>query len=103
LGLNYRFALPNKLFDYIQAQVPVLVTNLPEMAAVVTLYQIGEITPSLEPKILADKIKYALTNKEQRSVWQKNLEKAARELTWENEEKVLQEIFSLPPANSRNR
>lgn len=103
LGLNYRFALPNKLFDYIQAQVPVLVTNLPEMAAIVTRYQIGEITPSLEPKILADKIIYALTDKKQRSVWQKNLEKAARELTWENEEKVLQEIFNLPPASSRNR
>jgi glycosyltransferase involved in cell wall biosynthesis len=103
LGLNYRFALPNKLFDYIQAQVPVLVTNLPEMAAIVTRCQIGEITPSLEPKILADKIIYALTDKKQRSVWQKNLEKAARELTWENEEKVLQEIFSLLPASSRSR
>lgn len=94
LGLNYRFALPNKLFDYIQAQVPVLVTNLPEMQAIVNQYQIGEITTSLEPKILADKINDALSNAEKRLLWKKNLEKAAKELTWENEENILIEIYS---------
>ena len=94
LGLNYRFALPNKLFDYIQAQVPVLVTNLPEMSAIVNQYQIGEITSSLEPKILADKIKDALSNSEKRVLWKKNLQVAAKELTWENEEKVLIQIYS---------
>lgn len=93
LGLNYRFALPNKLFDYIQAQVPVLTTNLPEMAALVSRYQIGEITSSLEPAHLAKKINDMLSNETKRSVWKKNLETAARELTWENEEKILQELF----------
>lgn len=94
LGLNYRFALPNKLFDYIQAQVPVLITNLPEMAAIVNQYQIGEITESLEPRHLADKIIDALNNQGKRKVWKSNLLLAAKELTWENEEKVIQEIFS---------
>jgi glycosyltransferase involved in cell wall biosynthesis len=94
LGLNYRFALPNKLFDYIQAQVPVLITNLPEMAAIVNQYQIGEITESLEPRHLAEKIMDALNNDEKRKVWKNNLPLAAKELTWENEEKVIWEIFS---------
>jgi len=94
LGLNYRFALPNKLFDYIQAQVPVLVSNLPEMVAIVKQYQIGEITTSLEPKELAEKINYALFNNRKRKEWINNLKVAAKELTWEKEEKIIYEIFS---------
>ena len=94
LGLNYRFALPNKLFDYIQAQVPVLVTNLPEMAAIVNNYSVGEITSFLEPDKLAEKMTEALYNKEKRKTWKQNLKTAAKELTWENEEKVLREIFA---------
>ena len=94
MGLNYRFALPNKLFDYIQAQVPVLVTNLPEMVAIVKQYQVGEITSSLEPKELAEKIKDSLFNTEKRETWQENLKVAAKELTWEKEEKVLVEMYS---------
>ena len=93
LGLNYRFALPNKLFDYIQAQVPVLITNLPEMTAIVNHYQIGEITDSLEPRQLAEKIMDALNNQKIRKIWKTNLPLAAKELTWENEEKVIWEIF----------
>lgn len=94
LGLNYHYALPNKLFDFIQAHVPVLVTNLPEMAAIVNQYKIGEITNSLKPDKLAEKITEALNNQEKRKIWKLNLETAAKELTWENEEKVLREIFA---------
>lgn len=93
MGLNYRFALPNKLFDYIGAQVPVMVSNLPEMAKLVQHYQIGTIIDSHDPKILAGKIEEALNNEELRKTWKTNLKIAAEELTWENEEKVLWEIF----------
>lgn len=94
LGLNYRYALPNKLFDYIQAHVPVLVTNLPEMVAIVDEYKIGEITYSLDPEKLAQSINDALQNKEKRKIWRNNLTKAAKELSWENEEKIVTEIYS---------
>ena len=93
IELNYRFTLPNKLFDYIQAHVPVLVTNLPEMAAIVEQYRIGEITPSLETTVLTKKINKALLDENTRKTWKTNLKKAAKELVWEKEEKVLLEIF----------
>ena len=95
VGLNYHFALPNKLFDYIQAQVPVLVTNLPEMAAVVRHYDIGKVVDSSDSLTLANVLSEMLDNNQQRELWKRNLEKAAGELTWENEEKVLQEIFKM--------
>ena len=93
LGLNYRFALPNKLFDYIQAGVPVLVSNLPEMRHIVEHYQIGIIAETHQRKELAQLMKTALFDQEKRLVWKQNLPRAAAELCWENEEKVLQDIY----------
>lgn len=93
LGLNYRFALPNKLFDYIQAGVPVLVSNLPEMRHIVELYQIGAIAETHQRKELAELMKTALFDQEKRLMWKQNLPLAASELCWENEENVLIEIY----------
>ena len=91
LGLNYRFALPNKLFDYIQAGVPVLVSDLPEMKQIIVNYNVGEIVKSREPKQLAKQIELLL-NKEN-SYFQKKLEIAKNKLVWKNEEVKLIEIF----------
>jgi glycosyltransferase involved in cell wall biosynthesis len=89
LGLNYYYALPNKLFDYIQARIPVLVSDLPEMAQVVTQYGIGSVNHAHDPFELAMNFQEMLHNKTKRQVWLSNLEKAAMELCWENEEMVL--------------
>ena len=93
LGLNYRFALPNKLFDYIQAGVPVLVSNLPEMKRIVEQYQIGMIAETHQRKELAELMKIALFDQEKRIIWMKNMPLAAAELCWENEEKILRDIY----------
>lgn len=95
LGLNYRFALPNKLFDYIQAGVPVLVSNLPEMKRVVEQYQIGVIAESHQRKELAEKMKSALFNPEKIAEWKKNLAVAAGELCWEKQEEELLQIYQI--------
>lgn len=93
LGLNYRYALPNKLFDYIQQQVPVLVSNLPEMKKIVEQYQIGMILESHDPEQMARQFHEALFNLDLRHSWIDNLPKAAEELCWEKEENILEEMF----------
>ncbi|MBN1791096.1 MAG: glycosyltransferase [Bacteroidales bacterium] len=93
LGLNYYYALPNKLFDYIQARIPVLVTDLPEMKAVVQHYRIGKVISTHDPYELSLIITEMLADHVRQQTWKSNLEAAARELCWEKEEGVLLDLF----------
>ena len=89
LGLNYRFALPNKIFDYIQAEVPVLVSNLPEMSAIVTSYNVGAVVKNTFPELLANEIKQVL-----KKDFTKELKVAKEKLIWEKQEDKLLAIFN---------
>lgn len=89
LGLNYRFALPNKIFDYIQADVPILVSDLPEMKQIVLNYKVGEIITDRTPEKLAIQIKKMLEKD-----FSTELKKAKKELIWKTEEEKLLTIFS---------
>ena len=93
MGLNYRFALPNKLFNYIQARIPVLVSDLPEMAKIVKQFNIGEILYDREPQNLADVITGMRKSHDKRKLWADNLDIAAKDLCWEKEEKKLMDIY----------
>ncbi len=89
VGLNYKYALPNKLFDYINAGVPVLTSNLPEMEAIVTKYHVGETISTITPSAIAEKINQLLNDTEELARYSTNCIKAKEELCWENEEQKL--------------
>ncbi len=92
-NINYQFSLPNKIFDYIHAGIPLLVTDLIEVKKIVLGYSVGLVTPSLDPTVLADKIKEILFNKQLNSSFRQNSKIASSQLSWSNEIKILDEIY----------
>jgi hypothetical protein len=52
-NLNRRFALPNKLFEFVQGRLAVAVGPSPEMAAVVRRYGCGVVAADFRPASLA--------------------------------------------------
>jgi glycosyltransferase involved in cell wall biosynthesis len=91
-NINYRYSLPNKVFDYIQAGIPVLASNLVEVANVVKSYQVGDIVESHDPLAIAKKMTEMLDDSK-KAAWKENLKIAAEELCWEKESLKLKEIY----------
>lgn len=92
-NLNYRFSLPNKLFDYIQAGVPIIASHLPEIERIVTDYNIGTFIENHDPETIAKTIQNALNDEKKLEQWKNNLIFAAQNLCWENEEEILLKIY----------
>jgi glycosyltransferase involved in cell wall biosynthesis len=92
-NLNYRYCLPNKLFDYIKAGIPCVVSNLPEMAAVVKESQVGLIIPESTPAAIAAAINMLLNDSELYASCKAATERAAEQYCWEREEEILRNIY----------
>jgi glycosyltransferase involved in cell wall biosynthesis len=93
LGLNYRYSLPNKLFDYIQSRVPVLCSALPEMSRIVDSYGVGIASRERDPEKLAGRIRYMLKERSG-GAWMDALNIAAQDLCWENEANTYLELLN---------
>ena len=93
LSPNLRFSLPNKLFEYIKAGTPMVVSNLIERARIVGQYQVGLIVEDFQPENIAEKINKLVNDRKLYGEMKANCKLAAEDLCWENEEKVLEEIY----------
>ena len=93
LGKSFEFSLPNKLFDYIHAELPIVSGNLIEINTIVKEFKIGVVVGSYVPKEIAKAIQHLLNDESLRSEIKKNQRKAKEVLCWEKEEKKLDQYF----------
>jgi glycosyltransferase involved in cell wall biosynthesis len=92
LHLNYKLSLPNKLFDYIHAGVPVLVSDLPELRRIVETYGVGKILPEVRPDLIAEAL-YEIFETDDYRLWKVNCLRAREELNWQKESEVIKKIY----------
>lgn len=91
LSPNYKFSLPNKLFDFIKSGIPAVVSSVVEVARIVEQYEIGEVCPDHKPETLAQAV---LSVREKgKDAYRENLARAARENNWESEQLIWKKIL----------
>lgn len=93
-NLNYHFSLPNKLFDYIHSNIPILASGLPEIKTIIEKYKIGSFISSHQPEEIANAVISMFNDIEKYNEMKKNTFTAQKELTWEKEEMKLLEIIN---------
>lgn len=96
MGLNYHYALPNRIGDFVAAGVPMVVSDLPEMAAVVRRYGVGEVIEEkrdngYESRVesLAEAVKRVLT----RDWKEDDFAEARKDMDWNKEKNKLLECM----------
>jgi len=92
-NINYRFSLPNKLFDYIHTNTPILSTDLVEVKNIIETYQVGRIISELTSNNLAKIINEIKEDKLSLDTWKNNCSKAKEELNWEKECETLKYFY----------
>jgi glycosyltransferase involved in cell wall biosynthesis len=88
-GLSYYYSLPNRIFAFMHAKVPVLATDFPEIRKIVEKYRTGIVISENKPEIIADKILEMLSTPFSTD----HFTELAAKFCWEKEEKIIIELF----------
>ena len=97
VGFNYKYALPNKLFEFIQARLAIAIGPSPEMSDYVKKYDLGIVSNDFKPLSLASEIN-KLT-KEKIEYFKNQSNKHANELSMEKNQLKFKELINASLEN----
>jgi glycosyltransferase involved in cell wall biosynthesis len=88
-GLSNYFSLANRFFDYLQSGVPQLCVDYPVYQEINNKYEVALLIKDLSPENIAQQINSLINDQNKWEQLHKNCIAAAKEYSWENEEKKL--------------
>jgi glycosyltransferase involved in cell wall biosynthesis len=91
---SYIHSLPNKLFEYIMAGLPVVVSDFPEMGSVVRQTDVGEVCDPTDPADIATAITKIIDDPERSEQCRANTLAAAERYNWDVEGARLLDIYA---------
>jgi glycosyltransferase involved in cell wall biosynthesis len=92
-GLNNYYTAPNKLYEYMQAGLPVASSDFPALKEVVEGYDLGCTFDPEEPESIAEAINLVLAYGQRYDTMRRNALEAAKIFNWENESRKLLDIY----------
>lgn len=81
--LNHRYALPNKLFEYLMAGIPVLASDLPEIRDVVDAYGVGRLVDPADPEAVARAMQFMIDRPDTLEQMGTNIPAVLETFSWE--------------------
>lgn len=94
VDLNNYYSSPNKLFDYIQAGLPIVASDLPFLRKVVAGDGLGLVAPLTTPESYAGAINRLLTMPDGGAQIRANMRRVAPRYTWQAQARGLVEAYS---------
>ena len=93
-GKSFYYSLPNKLFEYMMAGLPVLASNFPEMQRIIRETRTGATVDPTDIAAIREQIAAFLGNAEQREACAKASLQAAQYYNWERESVQLTQLYA---------
>ncbi|MDN3643788.1 glycosyltransferase family 4 protein [Lutimonas halocynthiae] len=93
VNINFKLTVSNKIFEYLQAGLPVLMSDIPEHRYLNEKFNFGIIITDFTSKEIANAINSLALNRLEYNRLRNNAIKAAETLCWENESIKLIELY----------
>lgn len=90
---NYRYSLPNKVFDYIHTNTAVIASNIHEVSSVVKKHDVGLVLKEVSPEAIFNAINTLIKDEARLKQLKLNCSIAADKENWENEVEVMKSVY----------